>query len=273
MAEPAKAARTTNDPLPPPYAGLYESGFMKAILLIGHGALNKASGASMIRHAALLKKGGVAEFATAGFLNFSRPTFAEAAQRCADKGATHIVVQPYFLINGYYVDSVLTRLVEEARAAHPTIRFTQMQPFGDHPALATLVIKRLHEAEAELTPRENSALLLMAHGTPRPHANEPIYAIAEQVEAATSRPTRVAFMECNTPSIPGALAEQVAGGAERITALPYFLQSGGHVREDLPQAVGAAQRAHPHTEIVLAGHLDYDELLVDVIRARALVEA
>lgn len=243
---------------------------MKSILLIGHGALNKASGASMIRHAALLKQNGSADFATAGFLNFSQPTFAEAAQRCAEKGATEIIVQPYFLINGYYVDTVLTKLVKKAKHAHPDIQFTQMQPFGDHPALAQLVIKRLNEAEETRTPLANSdsAILLMAHGTPKEGANKPIYAIAKQVETLSKRSVNVAFMECNTPSIPEALQTQVSQGFKRITAIPYFLQRGGHVREDLPNAIATAKQKYTTTDIQLAQHLDYDELLIEVIKAR-----
>jgi len=241
-------------------------------VLIGHGALNKASGASMIRHAALLKKNGTADFATAGFLNFSKPSFADAVQRCADKGTSEIIVQPYFLINGYYVDTVLRKLVDEAKETHPNIQFTQMQPFGDHPALAQLVIKRLHEAEETLEPlpHSDSAILLMAHGTPKNGANEPIYQIAKRVEGITKRSVTVAFMECNEPSIPEAIETQIKQGFKHITAVPYFLQKGGHVRNDLPDALSKAKEDYSKHSFLLAEHLDYDELLINVIQTRVL---
>ena len=60
--------------------------FMNAIVLIGHGSLHSDSGASMIRLAARLRQRGVAPIAEAGFLNFSRPTIAEAvAKVCAGR--------------------------------------------------------------------------------------------------------------------------------------------------------------------------------------------
>ena len=246
---------------------------MRAIVLIGHGALNKASGASMIRHAALLKRNannpdGVADFATAGFLNFSQPTFQEAVQRCADKGATDIVIQPYFLIQGYYVAKVLKDLVDEAKVAHPEIDFEKLEPFGDHPALAKLAFKRLQEAEADLEPEPNSTIVLMAHGTPRPDANAPLYKIGERLENLSKRKVRLAFMECNEPTIPEAIKQYVDEGVKRIELLPYFLQRGGHVRNDLPEIFAAAQSDYPEIQFLLAQHLDYDELLLDVIRDR-----
>ena len=246
---------------------------MKALVLIGHGALNKASGASMIRHAALLKRtpnnpDGVADFATAGFLNFSQPTFKEAVQRCADKGATQIIVQPYFLIHGYYVKKVLKDLLNEAKANHPEINFEQLEPFGDHPALAKLAFKRLQEAETDLGPEANSATVLMAHGTPHPEANEPLYKIAERLSKLSERSVRLAFMECNEPTIPDAIKEFVGAGFKRVALVPYFLQRGGHVRGDLPDIFEASKLKYPQTNFLLAQHLDYDELLLDVIRDR-----
>ena len=246
---------------------------MKALVLIGHGALNKASGASMIRHAALLKRTpnnpeGVADFATAGFLNFSQPTFSEAVQRCADKGASEIIVQPYFLIYGYYVKKVLKDLLDEAKVAHPDIKFEQLEPFGDHPALAKLALKRLQEAEADLGPETSSAIVLMAHGTPHPEANGPLYKIAERLSKLGERSVRLAFMECNEPTIPDAIADYVEQGFKRVALVPYFLQRGGHVRGDLPEIFEASKLEYPQTEFLLAQHLDYDELLLDVIRDR-----
>ena len=55
---------------------------MNSVVLIGHGSLHSDSGASMIRLAARLRERGVAPIAEAGFLNFSRPTIAEAVAKC-----------------------------------------------------------------------------------------------------------------------------------------------------------------------------------------------
>ena len=235
---------------------------MNAAILVGHGSLRKASGAAMIRLAALLRKHGDFPIATAGFLNFSQPTFLDAVTRCVSKGATEIFVQPYFLISGYYVSNGVPKLIAEAKQACPHITFHLAKAFDDHPALLGLTLKRIREADPDA-----DAVLLMAHGSPHETANAPIARVAESLKAHYPH-VQLGFMEVNTPTIAAAADALAAAGAKRVVAAPYFLQLGGHVAEDLPEAVGAAQTAHPETVFTLANYLSYDPLLLDVVRAR-----
>ena len=235
---------------------------MKAAILVGHGSLRKASGAAMIRLAALLRKEGTFPVATAGFLNFSKPTFMDAVARCARKGATEIFVQPYFLISGFYVKTGVPKLIAEARSVYPEVAFQLAGAFDDHPALLELTRKRVYGADPDA-----DAVLLMAHGSPHESANAPIWRVAEALRTHYPH-TRLGFMEVNTPTIPAAAAELVREGAERIVAAPYFLQFGGHVAEDLPDAVDEAQAQHPNAYFTLADYLSYDPLLLNVVRAR-----
>lgn len=235
---------------------------MKAAILVGHGSLRKASGAAMIRLAALLRKEGTFPIATAGFLNFSQPTFADAVGRCVRKGATEISVQPYFLISGFYVKTGVPKLIAEARAAYPDVTFRLAEAFDDHPALVELTRKRAQEADPDA-----DALLLMAHGSPHEAANAPIFRVAEAL-SPYYRAVQLGFMELNAPTIAEAAATLVAEGAARVVATPYFLQLGGHVAEDLPGAVAEAQVRHPDAHFTLADYLSYDPLLLEVVRTR-----
>ncbi len=216
----------------------------------------------MIRLAALLRKDGTFEIATAGFLNFSQPTFMNAVARCVRKGATRIFVQPYFLISGYYVSVGVPKLVEEAQIAYPDVTFSVAKAFDDHPALLELTRRRVYEADPDA-----DAVLLMAHGSPHEHANAPIHRVAEALRTRYPH-VQLGFMEVNTPTIAAAAAELVQGGAARIVAAPYFLQLGGHVVEDLPEAVAGVTEQHPNTHVTLADYLSYDPLLMDVIKTR-----
>ena len=110
-------------------------------------------------------------------------------------------------------------------------------------------------------------MLLMAHGSPFETANAPIGRVAEALRAHYPR-VQLGFMEVNTPTIADAAETLVEEGAKRVVAAPYFLQLGGHVAEDLPEAVGAAQTAHPQTVFTLADYLSYDPLLLEVVRTR-----
>lgn len=235
---------------------------MRAAILVGHGSLRKASGAAMIRLAALLRKEGAFPVATAGFLNFSQPTFMDAVARCVRKGATEIFVQPYFLISGYYVKVGVPKLITEAETAFPEVTFRLAEAFDDHPALVKLTHKRALEADPDA-----DALLLMAHGSPHEAANAPIVRVAEALRTHYTH-TQLGFMEINAPSIAEAAATLVGQGAKRIVAAPYFLQLGGHVAEDLPEAVAEAQARHPDAHFTRSDYLSYDPLLLTVIRDR-----
>jgi sirohydrochlorin cobaltochelatase len=263
---------------------------MRAIMLIGHGSVRPAAGAAMIRLAERAREAGIAPIVAAGFLNYRRPTFAEALTRCIDEGAIEVVVQPYFLVAGKYVHQDLARLVEAGRQAHPDLALRLAGPLGDHPALARLVLKRAFEADCPaakacaalgaprrteagagrpLQTRRSTGLLIIAHGSPDPRSNAPIYRVARGVRA-TGRyaAVMVCFLDLNRPSIPDAIDGMRARGIEHVVAVPYFLHLGAHVAEDLPLLIDAARARHPAASFTLAEHLAYDRLLLAVLADR-----
>src|SRR6476619_3992499 len=91
-----------------------------------------------------------------------------------------------------------------------------------------------------------TALLVLVHGSPRATANEPMFAVVEEVRRRGVYPiVEAGFMECNEPDIPTAIESCVAQGATEVIAVPYFLHTGNHVAEDLPAFMEEAQVRHP----------------------------
>jgi sirohydrochlorin cobaltochelatase len=265
---------------------------VRAVVLVGHGSLRQGAGAAMIRLAERAQAAGVAPIVCAGFLNYSRPTFGEALARCVEGGASEVIIQPYFLVPGKFVRDDLARLAEASRLAHPELSIQVAQPFGDHPALAQLLLKRALEAD-ELAahpqiihqrlpqPLEDgtgwrplhrlhrTGLLIMAHGSPLPQSNAPIYGTAKRVRASGQyAAVTVCFMDLNKPSVPDTIDGMAARGISHMIATPYFLQLGNHVKDDLPAIIAAARARHPAATILLTEHLAYDRLLVSVIADR-----
>jgi sirohydrochlorin cobaltochelatase len=265
---------------------------IRAVVLVGHGSLRAGAGAAMIRLAERAQAAKVAHIVRAGFLNYSQPTFGEALARCAEAGASEVVIQPYFLVPGKFVRDNVAQLAETGRLAYPQLSIQVAQPFGDHPALARLLLKRALEADylaanphivqqGLLRPIEDGAgwqplhrlqrtgLLIMAHGSPHPESNAPIYAIARRVRASGHyAAVAVCFLDLNKPSIPDAIDGMAKRGIRRMIAIPYFLQLGNHVADDLPELIGAARLRHPDSLILISEHLAYDRLLVSVIADR-----
>lgn len=265
---------------------------IRAVMLVGHGSLRSGAGAAMLRLAERAQAARVAPIVGAGFLNYSQPTFDETLERCIEGGASEVIIQPYFLVPGKFVREDLARLAEAGRLAHPQLSIHVAQPFGDHPALARLLLKRALEADylaanphiidqrlfrplddgagwRPLHQQQRTGLLIMAHGSPNPASNAPIYGIARRVRAiGRYAAVIVCFMELNKPSIPDAIDDMTERGIRHIIAAPYFLQLGNHVKDDLPASIAAARSRHPASTILLAEHLAYDRLLVSVIADR-----
>jgi sirohydrochlorin cobaltochelatase len=115
------------------------------------------------------------------------------------------------------------------------------------------------------------ALLVMVHGSPRPEANDDMFAVVDVVRERGVYPiVEVGFMECNEPSIPEAIDTCVMQGAERVIAVPYFLHTGNHVADDLPTALEEAQERHPEVEFLMGDYIGHDMLVADVIRDRVI---
>ena len=244
---------------------------MNSIVLIGHGSLHSDSGASMIRLAARLRERGVAPIAEAGFLNFSRPTIAEAVAKCVAAGATSVTIQPYFLIDGVYVQQDLPSDVAKVAAQFPLLTIRVAPCLGFHEKLAAIALDRVQTIDPApgAANGTQSALLVMAHGTPLEHANQPVRQMTAWLHAKTHYSlAATAYLDCNTPRIAAAIDDLAAQGARKIVALPYFLHRGRHLRQDLPLLLAAARRRHRLLTLLEAPHLDYDLRLADVITDR-----
>jgi sirohydrochlorin ferrochelatase len=220
----------------------------------------------MTRLADILREREVTPIVEAGFFNYSRPTFAEGVTRCADHGATRVIIQPYLLIDGYFSQILIPRLIKEEASARPELTFLVTGALGFHSSLVELAHHRAMTVLAENS-LDAAGLLVLAHGTPTAGANEPIERIASSLEE-TFAEVAVGYMETNTPTILEAADDLVARGVERIVALPYFLHLGRHVTEDLPRQIGHLRKRHLGTTYLIAEYLGFDPLLAEVIKVR-----
>lgn len=117
------------------------------------------------------------------------------------------------------------------------------------------------------------ALLIMAHGSPRPEANDDIRRVAEAVRERAAYPlVAIGYLDCNEPDIATAIDRCVAAGADAIAAVPYFLHSGKHLLRDVPAILEAAAEQYPNVEIVMGDYIGHEPQLVQVLldRVRAV---
>lgn len=82
------------------------------------------------------------------FLELGEPDLAGAAERLLSRGASRIIVIPYFLTLGTHLQRDLPRLVENISRTHQNIEIKVTSPLDGHPALVDALLDRASEAQA-----------------------------------------------------------------------------------------------------------------------------
>ncbi len=123
---------------------------MRAVMLVDHGSRIAASNAQLPRLAELVQRQLPAEVLV-GFahMELAQPGIPTAIEALVARGATHLVVCPYFLGPGRHVSEDIPRLVNEAAQRHPGLRVSIAAALGVHSLLAELVLARAREAGLE----------------------------------------------------------------------------------------------------------------------------
>src|SRR5262245_1611612 len=81
-------------------------------------------------------------------MELAEPSIAAAFARCVDRGATTVIVFPYFLLPGRHWSDDIPRLAAAAAARHPGIRYLVTAPFGLHPLMARVIDERIQHCLA-----------------------------------------------------------------------------------------------------------------------------
>jgi len=111
-----------------------------------------------------------------------------------------------------------------------------------------------------------TAILLMAHGSRIPEANDAVHQIAGMVKNFAGYDiVEVSFRENHAPHIQQGIDACVSQGAERILLVPYFLYMGAHVQEDLPKEMEEARLRHPGVEMAMGRHLGVHKRLAKLV--------
>jgi sirohydrochlorin ferrochelatase len=114
------------------------------------------------------------------------------------------------------------------------------------------------------------ALLLVAHGSQRKQSNDEVVVLAEKLRKNLSHHygiVNAAFLEAADVLLPEGIQQCVNEGATAIVVLPYFLNSGKHIVEDIPAIVNSCKSRYPDIEITIAPHIGASPLMIDIILA------
>jgi sirohydrochlorin ferrochelatase len=120
------------------------------------------------------------------------------------------------------------------------------------------------------SPAGKIAALLVGHGSRRKGFQTAMEKVARDLRLEGSFDAVVcAYLEIARPSIPAAVETLAARGVSEIRLVPYFVQLGKHVQEDIPAIVEwANEKFAGRTRVVLCPYLGYDESLAALVSKR-----
>lgn len=111
-------------------------------------------------------------------------------------------------------------------------------------------------------------LVIFAHGSSIPSANQAVEEVARATAEAGGLPVETAFLDPIRPTLDDAVTKLVDGGATRVLVIPYFLTLGLHLQRDLPVIVERISRRHADVEIRVTPPLDGHAALVRILLDR-----
>jgi sirohydrochlorin ferrochelatase len=118
-----------------------------AVLLIAHGSREASANDDLLELAARMAASGRHPIVEASFLELSEPDIITGGDRCVARGATRVLLVPYFLSAGVHLRRDLTAARDALGRRHPKVEFRLGAPLGPHFLLDQLVEIRIREVD------------------------------------------------------------------------------------------------------------------------------
>ncbi|MGH9628777.1 MAG: sirohydrochlorin chelatase [Bryobacteraceae bacterium] len=116
-----------------------------AIAVFAHGSRVQSANEGVIAAASELARRGGFQMVEAAFLELGEPDLPEAVRRLVHRGATRVIVIPYFLTLGTHLQRDLPRIVGDLRNIYKKVEIKVTQPLDGHPALLDALLDRARE--------------------------------------------------------------------------------------------------------------------------------
>ena len=113
-----------------------------------------------------------------------------------------------------------------------------------------------------------NGVLILAHGSREKQTEATFNKIVEMAKVKVDVLVETAFMEFSEKNIEAGLNALLAKGVTRIKVVPYFLFSGIHIKQDIPEEIAAFQNNHPGLTIEMGATLGEDQRLAEILADR-----
>jgi sirohydrochlorin ferrochelatase len=117
---------------------------MKSLLVIAHGSRREASNDEIreLTDRITEKAGASFDLIVPAFLELAEPSIPEGIKICAEKGATEILVMPYFLSAGRHVAEDIPGEVDSVRDHYPDVNIRILPYLGSLEVIPDIMIEQ-----------------------------------------------------------------------------------------------------------------------------------
>jgi sirohydrochlorin ferrochelatase len=124
---------------------------MTGIIIVDHGSRREESNQMLEEVAAAFGRRFQQRYAIVepAHMEIAEPSIATAYGKCVARGATHVVVCPFFLGPGKHWTSDIPRLTAEASQQFPQTRYHVTKPLGIDDLILDLLAKRCGECDSK----------------------------------------------------------------------------------------------------------------------------
>ncbi|KAK9865428.1 hypothetical protein WJX84_006583 [Apatococcus fuscideae] len=117
-----------------------------AVVVVDHGSRRQEANDMLNEFVELYRRQSGRGMVEGAHMELASPTISDAISKCADAGAKHIIIAPYFLSRGRHIQEDIPKMVEEAAGQHPGITCKIAKPIGIDSLMADLIEKRVQDA-------------------------------------------------------------------------------------------------------------------------------
>ncbi|MFE3634115.1 sirohydrochlorin chelatase [Streptomyces cellostaticus] len=240
-----------------------------ALLIAGHGTRDEAGAEAFRDFVRELGRRHPELPVAGGFIELSPPPLGEAVAELVERGVQRFAAVPLMLVSAGHAKGDIPAALSREKERHPGISYTYGRPLGPHPALLSVLERRLEEALAGTSAeRSDVTVLLVGRGSTDPDANAEVHKAARLLwEGRGYAGVETAFVSLAAPDVPSGLDRCARLGARRIVVLPYFLFTGilpDRVRRQTAQWAAA----RPDLEVRSADVIGPEPELLDLVMER-----
>ena len=114
-------------------------------IIVDHGSRVPESNALLERIASDFQRQSGQAIVEPAHMELAEPSIATAFGRCVERGATVVVVCPFFLLPGRHWSKDIPSLTRNAAKSHPGIRFLITAPLGLLPKMLDLISSQIDQ--------------------------------------------------------------------------------------------------------------------------------